>query len=116
MGADERPNLFWGIQAYRVMTMLDSQVRSLRKRQLVEMYVLRNALIASGLPPDHRAVRIASRKGSYWGTYSDMSDYATHHVSCPYEKTLKLAQISTRLWTMSTADQERLINWGYAIC
>lgn len=36
--------------------------------------------------------------------------------NCPPAKTLSLAETPTRLKAMDTARQERLINWGYAIC
>jgi NTE family protein len=32
------------------------------------------------------------------------------------EATQRLAEIKTRLGSMSDLEQERLINWGYAIC
>jgi len=37
-------------------------------------------------------------------------------LSCPFPKTLALAQVSTRLAAMEPTLQERLINWGYAVC
>ena len=33
-----------------------------------------------------------------------------------HEATLKLAALATRLEAMDPVTQERLINWGYAIC
>jgi NTE family protein len=35
---------------------------------------------------------------------------------CPHEKTLKLAAIATRLEKVDRTRQERLLNWGYAVC
>jgi NTE family protein len=33
----------------------------------------------------------------------------------PHAKTLKIAEIATRLKRMDAGEQERLINWGYAV-
>jgi hypothetical protein len=37
-------------------------------------------------------------------------------VSCPFAATQQLASVPTRLASMEPDVQERLINWGYAIC
>jgi NTE family protein len=122
MQPDPNPNLFWGIQAFRVLNMMDNQVRSLRKRQIVDMFKLRNELInhmlEDGKGIDEHIINRVSRKGAYWGTNVDMADYnpGDNTLDCPYEKTQKLANLSTRLWKFSKEHQEQLINWGYAIC
>lgn len=36
-------------------------------------------------------------------------------LNCPFEKTLLLANIATRLSRIKSVDQEKLINWGYAV-
>jgi NTE family protein len=48
---------------------------------------------------------------------SHVSDYhLPDPLPCPPEKTLILANTKTRLKKMDALLQERLINWGYAIC
>lgn len=122
MQPDPKPKLFWGIQAFRVLNMMDNQVRALRKRTIVEMFVLRNELIdymrANHKMVDENLLQRVSRKGAYWGTYSDMREYdpGDNTLNCPYDKTRTLAELPTRLWKFSSEHQERLINWGYAIC
>ncbi len=37
-------------------------------------------------------------------------------LSAPYAQTIELAKIKTRLGRMPRASQERLVNWGYAVC
>ena len=37
-------------------------------------------------------------------------------MSCPPDKTLELAEVSTRLAALSAPLQERLVNWGFAVC
>jgi NTE family protein len=37
-------------------------------------------------------------------------------LTAPHERTVELAAIPTRLKRLSPEQQERLINWGYAIC
>ena len=86
------------MQAYRVLGVIDNQVRSLRKRQLIDGY-------HAGL-----------REGTYWGIRSDIADYdLASSLPCPREATKALAGISTRLAALDPRAQERLINWGYAI-
>jgi len=95
----ERPKIFWGLQVFRIISITDNQVRALRKRQVIGMY------------------KQGERLGTYWGTFSHIADYkADGALNCPPEETLKLAKLTTRLWTYSRKNQERLINWGYAIC
>jgi NTE family protein len=82
-----------------VLAVIDNQVRDLRKRQAVASYAL-------GL-----------RNGTYWGIRSDVRDYGlADAIDAPVEQTLRLAGIPTRLRRLADRDQERLINWGYAIC
>jgi NTE family protein len=57
------------------------------------------------------------RKGTYWSVRSDIVDYGLADVlPCPAEQTLALAEYPTRLAKVPDMMQERLINWGYAIC
>jgi NTE family protein len=94
-----RPWRFWPLQLYRVLGVIDNQVRSLRKRQAIGGY-------QAGL-----------REGAYWGIRSHVADYELPDaLPCPPEQTLRLAELKTRLASMPDAEQERLMNWGYAIC
>ena len=89
----------WIRQSYRVMRTVDNQVRSLRKR------VLLNALI------DGR------RSGSYWSIRGDINHYPIEDkLACPIERTSELANIKTDLAAIDITTQRRLINWGYAMC
>lgn len=98
MSDQPRPKRNWPMQAYRVLGVIDNQVRSLRKRQLIDGY-------HAGL-----------REGTYWGIRSDIGDYGLpSSLPCPVEATKKLAGVSTRLAALDPQAQERLINWGYAI-
>ena len=98
MGDQPHPKHNWPMQAYRVLGVIDNQVRSLRKRQLIDGF---NA----GL-----------RKGAYWGVRSNIADYdLATSLPCPMDATMKLAGVSTRLAALKPRSQEQLINWGYAI-
>lgn len=93
------PKEDWARHAYRVLDLIDNQVRSLRKRQLIQSY------------------RDGVRKGAYWGIRTDLADYGLpDSLECAYEKTQHLAEIPTRLKRLDAQLQERLINWGYAVC
>jgi NTE family protein len=100
MGAQPKPKHDWARHAYRTLGVIDTQVRNLRKRQVVASYL-------SG-----------DRQGTYWGIRSHIGDYGppAGSLPCPDAKALKLAQTATRLADMDDTLQERLINWGYAIC
>jgi NTE family protein len=55
--------------------------------------------------------------GAYWGIRTDIAAYGLPDaLPCPVEKTLALAQRRTRLKRLDAVVQERLINWGYAVC
>jgi NTE family protein len=97
--AEEEPKTDWARHAYRILNLVDNQVRALRKRQVIDSFV-------SG-----------ARKGAYWGIRTDIADYGLPDpLNCPFDRTLALAETPTRLKRLDDALQERLINWGYAVC
>jgi NTE family protein len=99
MEAEEEPKEDWARHSYRVLNLVDDQVRSLRKRQVVGSFVA------------------GERKGAYWGIRSDIGDYGlAGALPCPFDRTMALAKTPTRLKRMPDELQERLINWGYAVC
>jgi NTE family protein len=58
-----------------------------------------------------------ARQGAYWGIRTDIKDYGLDDaLKCPHERTLALAETPTRLKRLDAVVQERLINWGYAVC
>ena len=96
---EEEPAEDWARHVKRVLDLMDNQVRSLRKRQVVGAYV-------AGL-----------RKGAYWGIRTNIADYELPSaLPAPHASTLKIAATATRLTSLDAAVQERLINWGYAVC
>ena len=90
----------WARHALRVNAVIDNQVRSLRKRQTID------------------AFRNGTRRGAYWGIRTNIADYDASGpvLPCPFDRTQILAATKTRLERMDDALQERLINWGYAVC
>jgi NTE family protein len=99
LAADPDPGTDWATHATRVLDMIDNQVRALRKRQLVASFLN------------------GTRKGAYWSVRSKIASYGTPHaLPCPEQRTVELAQVATRLADMSDETQERLVDWGYAIC
>jgi NTE family protein len=96
---EEEPKRDWVRHAYRVLELVDNQVRSLRKRQVIDSFEL------------------GAREGAYWGIRTQIGDYGLGDaLDCPEEATLALAEVATRLKRLDPAIQERLINWGYAVC
>jgi NTE family protein len=99
MPDDPDPDVDWPRHMLRVLKVIDNQVRSLRKRQVIEGF------------------ERGDRDGVYLGIRSDIASYEEPSaLPAPSELTLALAEIPTRLEKMDAPVQERLINWGYAIC
>jgi len=96
MQAEEEPKRDWARHAYRVLDLVDSQVRSLRKRQVV-------AAFEAGTD---------GRRGAYWGIGTPQERYANRSpgLLCSAEATAELASVPTRLKRMDARTQERLIN------
>jgi NTE family protein len=91
----------WARHALRVNGVIDNQVRSLRKRQTIAGF------------------QRGDRDGTYWGIRGHVDDYLPPPpglLQCPPAETDALARTKTRLKAMDDLVQERLINWGYAIC
>jgi NTE family protein len=117
MGSEKRPKKDWLRHTIRVLGVIDNQVRSLRKRDLIDLFEARESLIAAGLPAECEAVRRFSREGAFWGIRTNIADYKqADSLACPQHKTMVLAEEATRLAAVSELTQERLINWGYAVC
>jgi predicted acylesterase/phospholipase RssA len=98
-GEEAEPARDWARHSIRILGLIDNQVRSLRKRQLIDSYV------------NH------TRAGAYWGIRTDIRNYGlADALPCPLERTMSLALVATRLQRLEPEIQERLINWGYAVC
>jgi NTE family protein len=96
---EEEPKEDWARHSYRVLDLIDNQVRSLRKRLLIQSYI------------------DGARKGTYWGIRTNIANYGlADPLPCPFERTTALAETPTRLKRLDDNLQERLINWGYAVC
>ncbi|MCA1359611.1 patatin-like phospholipase family protein [Bradyrhizobium sp. IC3069] len=97
--AEEEPETDWPRHSYRILNLIDNQVRSLRKRQVIASF------------------KSGTRKGAYWGIRTDIADYQLPDaLDCPPERTCRLAELPTRLKRLDDLTQDRLINWGYAVC
>jgi NTE family protein len=96
---EPQPKRDWFHHTRRVYDLIDNQVRSLRKRLLIDSY-------------KHKV-----RSGAYWGIWTDIAEYELPDaLLCPLDKTQAIASTSTRLTRLDSLTQERIINWGYAVC
>ena len=96
---EEEPKSDWARHSYRVLDLIDNQVRSLRKRLVIDSF------------------KSGARKGAYWGIRTNIADYKlADPLDCPHDRTLALAETPTRLKRLHDNVQKRLINWGYAVC
>ena len=100
MGSKPGQSALWPLQMLRVLSVIDNQVRDLRKRQAVLSFIQKE------------------RTGAYWGIRSHVRDFGlADPIAEPSDAAVRaLAGVATRLARMSEQVQERLINWGYAIC
>ena len=90
---------FWPLQLLRVASVIDNHARSLRKHDAIADFVGEQW------------------RGAYWGIGTDITHYGlSDSLPCDPERTRELAGTSTRLAAMKDDLQERLINWGYAVC
>jgi NTE family protein len=98
---DPSPAHNWAEHSIRIINIIDNQVRSLRKRFLIDAFQR---------PGDHT--------GTYWGIWTDYKDYRldSDPLGCAARDPTYLAEIPTRLERMDSDLQEQLINWGYAVC
>jgi NTE family protein len=102
--AEEEPKSDWARHAYRVLNLIDNQVRSLRKRQVIDSF----------RAEEGDSMR---RMGAYWGIRTEIADYQLGDaLPCSVARTTELAETPTRLKRLDDDRQERLINWGYAVC
>ena len=89
----------WAGLGKRVIDLVDSQVRALRRRLLM------HALVSG------------TRFGAFWDMDADLAVFkAPGTLPCPHARTLELARVGTDLGEKDDRTQERLINWGYAVC
>ena len=99
LSAEDNVKTDWARHSLRVLKVIDNQVRSMRKRQVID------------------AFKRGDRRGTYWGIRSDQAGYG---LADPFpadpDMVRRLAEIKTRLKKVGSGDQERLINWGYVIC
>ena len=111
MGPVERPSGHWLSQIYRVLQLTDNQVRSLRKREVIKEFI---ADAQSRISTDADS---AEPRGTYWGMTTNISDYGlSDTLPCPSDLTSELAQIRTSLSALEPQVQEKIIDWGYAVC
>jgi NTE family protein len=101
---EPEPEHDWARHSYRILSLVDSQVRALRYRQIMEAF--------TASPP--------AKAGTYWGIRTNIADYGLADPLVPatpdtFARSSALAATPTRLKAMEDTLQERLINWGYAV-
>jgi NTE family protein len=94
------PHDDWVRHSIRILGVIDNQVRSLRKRDLITAY------------------KRGDHTGTFWGIATHFADYklASDPLKCAARNPQPLAEIPTRLEKMPVNVQNRLMNWGYAVC
>ncbi|HEY5713694.1 MAG TPA: patatin-like phospholipase family protein [Allosphingosinicella sp.] len=99
LAPDPDPPSDWARLGLRVVDVIFGQIASVRTREVIASY------------------KAKERTGGYWGIRTDIGNYQLPDaLPCPIERTTELAATPTRLAALEPAYQERLINWGYAVC
>lgn len=100
MKPKKKPAGDWARHSVRILGIIDNQVRSLRKRDLIKRFKQRD-----------------QHDGTYWGIGTDFADYGLSDdpLGCAARNPDPLARTPTRLKAMDDVLQEKLINWGYAV-
>lgn len=105
MSPEAEPKHDWARHSMRVFDLVDNQVRSLRKRQLIDAFKKTGDVIGG------------ARRGAYWGIRSHFADFHIDDpLGCLARDPTPLADLKTRLRQVDPSRQQQLINWGYAIC
>ncbi len=95
---DRSPSGMWLSLTKRALLIASEQTRALRKRWLINEF------------------KAGTRKGTYWGIATRINDYGLDNVMAQdSERSAQFARIRTRLNKFENEEQERLINWGYAL-
>jgi NTE family protein len=95
---EKTPAHVWPWQLMRVLGCIDNQVRSLRKRALLDRFTT------------------VPGSGAYWGIGTPLNRYPKAVLRCCEATTARLAQTPTRLSRMDERLQRELVNWGYVAC
>ncbi len=96
---EKNPPSDWARHALRINSTIDSQVRALRKRQVVSAFKD---------PSD-------GHTGTYWGMWTKPSEYPTSSLKLDDAACLELAKTPTRLAKLPANTQEAIINFGYGM-
>ena len=96
---DPESGSFLANQLGRIRDIGLNQALALRKRMLIDAFTQQGA------------------RGTYWGIDTNIAAYGlADAIAVRRETAEELAQIRTRLNRFSAEEQDRLINWGYAVC
>jgi NTE family protein len=104
----------WISQLRRILDVTDNQVRSLRRRDLINRFIEGNKV---GNEAQLQATTSLGRLGAYWGIDTDPTKLNPPNA-LPVNPAIadRLAQTKTRLADPGERTAKELINWGYAIC
>lgn len=98
MALDPVPKSDWAFHSKRLIDLLQHQTSSLRRRQVIESFVT------------------TERGGAYWGIQSEIGAFGAQDPVTLSAEELALADMDTRLTTISRNDQRGIIKIGYATC
>jgi predicted acylesterase/phospholipase RssA len=106
----------WFSLLRRVVDTTDNQVRSLRRRELVERFEAGTEAAEFGQPAGPVTRSLAATRGAYWSLITDPLKFSAK-PTFPYRQTASVApaDIGTRLHFLGAAETRDLVNWGYFV-
>ena len=105
----------WTSQLKRVHYMADSQVRALRRRDLIERFMRSADSDLMKLPANSPIRRRFALRGAYWPISSNPGHYPANTGGLSHIQWRRLADIGTWLHFLGARETEDLVNWGYFI-
>jgi NTE family protein len=91
---------------------LADQLGRIRDIGLNQALALRRRMLIDAFQHQH-----GGAKGAYWGIDTEIANYGlADAIPVSARTSHELAQIRTRLNRFTEEEQDRLMNWGYAVC
>lgn len=112
---EPRVHADWVRQLQRVVGVVDSQVRALRRRDLIDRFEAARAALEAGRI-GAEGIDPFLRFGAYWGIATSPAGPAPDDaLRVDPVRAAALARVSTRLADRGARTSRALVNWGYAI-
>jgi NTE family protein len=105
----------WLPQLKRVLDMTDSQVRALRRQDLMRRFMAADDPTLQQFPESSDLRRYFALRGTYWAISTDPTRYRAGPGNLAQQRWRRLSGIGTWLHFLGPRETEDLVNWGYLV-